>query len=270
MPFADLAGTHGTGEPVRLFYTDDGAGDPPLLLVHGWGSDSNEWSWHIPALAERHRVIAADMRGHGHSSVPSHGFHPRDLAGDLLGLLDHLDIEQVVAVGHSMGGQLVSILAAEHPERVRALVCVDPGYGFTGEVAAGFPAMVKALTADAGAALEIDKWCYTRATPPVIRQWHTRRILAMPGHVLVEAFRGMFVDDDQAGVRPASDKLLSRRRCPVLSFWFDPAQAAWEEPLFTDPASRTVTWPGSGHRLHEERPGEFLLVLERWLREVVT
>jgi pimeloyl-ACP methyl ester carboxylesterase len=54
----------------------------------------------------------------------------------------------------------------------------------------------------------------------------------------------------------------------VLTFWTDPAQAAWESDLFKHPASRTVCWQGSGHRLHEERPAEFTLVVNQWLKEI--
>lgn len=265
MPFADLADPARPGEGVRLFYTDDGTGDLPLLLVHGWGSDSQEWTWHLTGLAERHRVIAVDLRGHGNSSVPAQGYAPRDMAGDLLRLLDHLGIPRAIPVGHSMGAQVVSVLAVEHPGRVRALVCVDPGYGQPKEVADDAARQARALTADAGAALRIDEWCYTPATPPMIKCWHARRLLAMPAHVLAEAYAGMFAGDEQFGVRPASDAYLSRRECPVLTFWAHPAQAAWEKSLFTRPGSKTVSWPGSGHRLHEERPREFLLVMNQWI-----
>ncbi|WP_424535398.1 alpha/beta fold hydrolase [Sphaerisporangium viridialbum] len=270
MAFADVDG-------VRLFYTDDtdgtGAKDDTgdgsvLLLVHGWGSDSHEWSHHIPKLRERHRVIAVDLRGHGYSSSRDTGNTPRRMAADLAELLTGLGTGPVVAVGHSMGGQVVSHLAVEHPEAVRALVTVDPGYGFAEPVASGFPAMVAALRdGDTGAvAVEIDRWSYTPATPALIREWHRRRTLATPPHVLVEAFEAMFAAPGAIGVRPNSDGYLARRGCPVLSLWFDPGQAAWESGLFKDPRSRTVVWEGSGHRLHEERPAEFLLVVHNWLK----
>jgi pimeloyl-ACP methyl ester carboxylesterase len=264
MAFADL-------RHVRLFYTDDGPAEAatPLLLVHGWGADGHEWSWHLPRLSAGRRVITPDLRGHGYSSAPAAGFHPRDMAADLLGLLDHLGVDKVIAVGHSMGAQVVSVLAVEHPARVRALVCVEPGYGFDGTVAAALPRLAARLGdagPDAGAvAVRMDEWSYAPASPPMLRRRHARRLLAMPPHVLAEAFAAMFTGPDQFGVRPAADAYLAGRTCPVLSFWRDPARGAWEQGLFKDPASTAVTWPDAGHRLHEERPAEFVRVVTEWL-----
>ncbi|MFC6934854.1 alpha/beta fold hydrolase [Actinomadura yumaensis] len=177
MPFADLG-------DVRLFYTDDAAstqslqsaesaehvpapGRDPLLLVHGFAADSQDWAWHIEALrAAGHRVIAADLRGHGASSAPETGYRPEDLAGDLARLLDHLGVERVVAFGHSMGGMVVTALAHAHPERVRGLLCVDPAYGQPAEVAAFFPAMVDALGKDPHATvLGMEPVLYVPSTP---------------------------------------------------------------------------------------------------------
>ncbi|MBC6460873.1 alpha/beta fold hydrolase [Actinomadura sp. HBU206391] len=263
MPFADLG-------DVRLFYTDDhaGAAGPPVLLVHGFGADSHDWDWHIADLAADRRVIAPDLRGHGGSSAPESGYRPRELADDLVRLLDRIGVERVIAFGHSMGAVVVSALAVEHPQRVRALVCVDPGYGQTPDVAAAFPAMIEGLRADAYAtALANDAWCYTPVTPPFIRTSHARKILATPPHALAQAFAGMFSGADQFCVRPAADEYLARRECPVLSCWSaaQSASAVWEAGLFKHPASTALSWPGAGHRLHEERPAEFLLVVKNWL-----
>ena len=270
MPFAELG-------DVRLFYTDDGAGDGggvPLLLVHGFGADSHDWVFHIPELAARHRVIAPDLRGHGHSSAPETGYRPQDLAGDLVRLLDRLGVERVTAIGHSLGASVVSALAVEHPGRVRALVCVDPGYGQPPEVAAAFPAMIEGLRGEDphAVALANDAWCYTPASPPFLREWHRRKILATSRRALSQAFAGLYEGDGQFGVRPASDAYLARRTCPVLTCWSaaQAGHAAWERGLFRHPASRALVWPGGGHRLHAERPAEFLLVVGGWLEELDT
>ncbi|WP_090930772.1 alpha/beta fold hydrolase [Nonomuraea jiangxiensis] len=264
MPYADIAGN------VRLFYTDDGDGEPPLLLVHGWGTDSHQWSWHIDALAAEHRVIAPDLRGHGYSSVPETGNTPRVMAEDLHHLIAGLGLPPVIAVGHSMGAQVVSFVAVEHPEQVRALVTVDPGYGMTDGIARLFPEMIAGLRGPHAHAVaeSIDEWCTNAATPAVIRRWHKRRLYGMPPHVLAEAFEAMFTAPGAIGVRPAGDDYLARRRCPVLSIWSDPERASWEAGLLKDRASKVVCWEGSGHRLHEERPAEFVHLVRGWLGSI--
>ncbi|MFG1999441.1 alpha/beta fold hydrolase [Spirillospora sp. NPDC048911] len=269
MPIAELG-------DVRLFYTDDApsaaagsatAARPPLLLVHGYAADSQDWAWHIAGLtAAGHRVIAPDLRGHGHSSAPATGYSPEDLAADLAALLDHLGLDQVIAVGHSMGGMVASALAVERPGRVRALVCVDPAYGLPDEIARFMPAMAEGLLKDpVGAVLAMEPVLYTAATPGHVRTAHARKIQATPEHVLAQAFPAMFTDDGHWGTRPASEAHLARRACPVLTCWADPGRAAWETEQFKHPASRAIAWPGAGHRLHEERPAEFLLVVTTWL-----
>jgi pimeloyl-ACP methyl ester carboxylesterase len=277
MPFAELG-------DVRLFYSDDGPGHGdgegggegeggvPLLLVHGYAADSHDWAFHIPELASRYRVIAPDLRGHGYSSAPASGYRPRELAADLVRLLDDLGVEQVTAMGHSMGAVVVSALAVEHPDRVRALVCVDPGYGQPPEIAAAFPQMIEGLRGGDPypTALANDAWCYTPASPPFLKEWHRRKLLGTSPVALAEAFAGMYEGDDQFCVRPASDAYLARRACPVLTLWSarQGAAARWERGLFKHPASRALVWPGGGHRLHAERPDEFLLVVTDWLAEL--
>ncbi|WP_084959044.1 alpha/beta fold hydrolase [Thermoactinospora rubra] len=255
---------------VRLFYTDDGSGDTTLLLVHGWGADSHQWVHHLPALAREHRVIAVDLRGHGYSTCLATGNTVGRMTLDLVELLQHLGVARCVPVGHSMGAVIVSRLAVEHPSLVAALVAVDPGYGFPERVGALSLRLLDGLRGPdpRAAAVGIDQWCYTPASPAWLREWHRRRLLATPPHVLAEAFESLWAGPEAIGTRPAAEPYLSRRECPVLSFWSDPAQATWESGLFKHPASRTVCWPGSGHRLHEERPAEFTLVVSQWLASI--
>ncbi|TDD92638.1 alpha/beta fold hydrolase [Actinomadura rubrisoli] len=268
MPVADLG-------DVRLFYTDDapepGAGPgTPLLLVHGYAADSQDWAWHIAGLrAAGHRVIAPDLRGHGMSSAPGSGYRPEDLAADLARLLDHLGVRRVIAFGHSMGAMVVTALALAHPGRVEALVCADPGYGQPEEIARFLPGMADGLRRDPhGTALAMEPVLYVASTPEFVRTSHTRKILATPAHVLAQAFPAMFTDADAWGARPAADARVAARTCPVLTVWADQERASWEGALFEHPASRAVAWPECGHRLHEERPDRFLHAVKNWFEEL--
>ncbi|GAB3667094.1 hypothetical protein GCM10027589_32630 [Actinocorallia lasiicapitis] len=267
MPHADLHTSHGD---VTLFCTDDGPRDAPvLLLVHGMAADSHDWIWHIPELARTHRVIAPDLRGHGYSSVPATGHTPRVMAEDLAALLRHLGVERCTAVGHSLGGQVVSVLAIEHPGLVEAVAVIDPAYGLRPEVGAFLPRMADALRGPDGhaTALAMDATLYTPATPAYVRAWHTRKILGTPIEVVAQAFAGMFTDDDQFGIRPRSEAYLSRRTQPVLALWADAERAEWERDVLK---AETRFFPGNGHRLHEERPAEFVHVLQTWLGSVLS
>jgi pimeloyl-ACP methyl ester carboxylesterase len=259
MPFADLGG-------VRLFYTDDGRGRP-LLLVHGWGGDSHTWSFHLVPLAARYRVIAVDLRGHGRSSVPETGYGPRDMAGDLAELLRLLAAGPVVAIGHSMGVQVVTVLAVEHPDLVDSVVAVDPAYGADDAEAAAAPARLAALWRDGAAeAARSIGGAFTEGSPGWLRTWHTRQLLGMAGHVLAAAYAGMYLDVDAFGFRAAAEAYLARRKCPALSLWSYPDLAAWERGLGL-PGADVVRWTGVGHYLHEERPAEFVALLEQWLED---
>ncbi|MEV0472178.1 alpha/beta fold hydrolase, partial [Streptomyces prunicolor] len=118
---------------IRLLCTDLGpAAAPPLVLVHGWGGDGREWSRHAEELAGPFRVIVPDLRGHGRSEVPHDGNTPVEMADDLAALVATLGAGPVVAVGHSMGGQVVNLLAVRHPRAVRSVVALDPAHGGAG------------------------------------------------------------------------------------------------------------------------------------------
>jgi pimeloyl-ACP methyl ester carboxylesterase len=252
---------------VRLFFTDEGEGDPPILMVHGFSCDGHDWMWQIPHFAERHRVIVVDLRGHGRSSVPDDGYEPKQFAADLAGLLEQLDVGPVVAMGHSLGGAIVSALAVEHPELVSAVVSVDPGYLLADDLRPIVEGMATALgSADpVAASQQFLSASYSPATPPALKAFHMRRIAGVPGPVLVATLGGLFVGPDSLGFRDTSVPYLQRRSCPVLAFYTDADRAAFEAGICDDPRSRSIAWPGSGHWLHQERPAEFNTVVDAWL-----
>jgi 3-oxoadipate enol-lactonase len=108
---------------ARLAYEVTGDG-PAVVLIHGFGLDMRMWDPQVHQLAARFRVVRYDCRGFGASGPfdPAAGYTH---AGDLMALLDHLDIGQAVLAGLSFGGRVVMQAALAAPDRVRGLVLMD-------------------------------------------------------------------------------------------------------------------------------------------------
>lgn len=103
-----------TSDGTELYYTDQGEGQP-VLLSHGWPLSSDAWQGEIKLLADNgYRAIAHDRRGHGRSSKTYTGNDMDTYARDLAELVEHLDLNNLVVIGHSTGGGEVVRYAAQH------------------------------------------------------------------------------------------------------------------------------------------------------------
>ena len=254
---------HACLDDVELFYTDEGDG-PAVLLVHGLGADSHDWMWQIPELAPWHRTITVDLRGHGASSVPARGYAIEDYARDLVGLLDELDVDRAVAVGHSLGGLIVAALAIGWPDRVAAVVEVDPAYGYDPAWPEGFRAVAAAIDVQGPeATLAAMESFWVPTTPPHLRCWHRRRAQGMRAHVLAQSMRA-WADAPGTVLGDESAAYLAQRRCPVLAVYADASRVAWERSTTSSPLSRAVAFEGVGHWLHQERPADFTDLVLGW------
>jgi pimeloyl-ACP methyl ester carboxylesterase len=170
----------------------------------------------------------------------------------------------VVAIGHSLGGVIVSTLAVERPDLVRAIVSIDPGYLIPDEVGLRMAPVLDAVdSSDPAAAVQaLPAATDTPTSPPALRTWHLRRVAGTPEHVLRQTAKNLL---EGIGLDSVSRPYLARRKCPVLALYANPAQAALEATLFTDDQSRVVTFEGSGHWLHQERPAEVNHLIDAWL-----
>jgi aminoacrylate hydrolase len=104
-----------------LHYQETGQG-MPLLLISGLNGLAKPWQGLVPALARHFRVITHDHRGLGASSAWNGAYSVEQMAADVLGLMDRLQIECAHIVGHSLGGAVAQALAIDHPQRVAGLV----------------------------------------------------------------------------------------------------------------------------------------------------
>jgi N-formylmaleamate deformylase len=112
---------------TQIAYLEFGESGTPLVCAHGLTDNAQCWLRTAQRLADAgYHVVTYDARGHGESSTPASGYTGRDLAGDLIGLIDALGLEQPLLLGHSMGAQTAALAAAGQPELARGLILEDP------------------------------------------------------------------------------------------------------------------------------------------------
>jgi pimeloyl-ACP methyl ester carboxylesterase len=189
---------------VRLFVQDLGSGSP-VVLVAGFGMNHDVWDRQVRVLAEDHRVICVDQRGHGGSDAPLGGYDIDRLALDLCTVLDQLDVRDCTLVGWSFGGQVAFKVAAEYSGRVARLILVGSN-AVRASRSAEFPfgrepeGTVRAVVADE----HRDRLAARRATialgfhgepDSVVLDWLVRCSLRMPSWAAVACYRAMLYTD---------------------------------------------------------------------------
>ena len=104
----------------------EGGDGHPLIMIPGWSQTAAEWRLNAEAITSCRRVIALDMRGHGESDTPGHGYRVYRLAKDLHEVLESLALSAVDLMGHSMGCAVIwAYLDLYGPSKVERLVLVD-------------------------------------------------------------------------------------------------------------------------------------------------
>ena len=114
-------------EPARglnFHVAEAGEGDP-VVLVHGWPQHWYCWRHVIPALAERYRVLAIDLRGFGWSDIAWEGFEKENMADDVAAVLEGMGVDSVRWIGHDWGGWLGALLALRRPELIERLMVLN-------------------------------------------------------------------------------------------------------------------------------------------------
>lgn len=114
-----------SADGVVIRYEERGAGDPALVLVHGWANTRAIWGVHPETLARSHRVVALDLAGHGLSGTNRTDWTMDAFGEDVVAVVDQLELDDVVLVGFSMGGPVVLEAAERLGDRVAGVVFVD-------------------------------------------------------------------------------------------------------------------------------------------------
>ena len=110
---------------VEIAYDARGDGDTALVFVHGWCCERWQWDQAMDAFGDEHRVISIDLAGHGDSGDGREAWSMESFGRDVEAVVVALDLDQVILIGHSMGGPVALAAAARIPERVVGVIGVD-------------------------------------------------------------------------------------------------------------------------------------------------
>lgn len=247
---------------VKLSYEDEGKGDPPLLMVHGWCCDRTHFDLQAERFRREHRVVSVDLRGHGRSDKPRQVYTMEGFADDLAWLCERLVLQRPVVIGHSMGGIVAFDLAARYSNLLSAIVMLDAAVVLPDGARAAIPAMVERLRGPDYRDVLRD-YVASALFLASDRAETCARILegmaSTPQHVMVSALEGLRAYDPTAVAggltapalyvaadepQPRADMVRFHELCPQLSF------------------GQTV---GSGHFCQLEVPEQINPMIERFL-----
>ncbi len=269
---------------VRVFYEVYGHGEPTILLGPPWAIvHSRVWKMQIPYLARHFRVVVYDGRGNGRSdrSGSAAAYAEWEYSADALAVLDATGTAEAVVVGFSSGGRWKLILAARHPERVKAVCFLAASPGLSREP---FPYEAypfdDELDTDEGWAKE-NRHYWLRDWPGYV-EWFfsqcftephsTKHIEDAVGWGLETTPETMLLTYDAPGLDPAEAReLCARMSCPVLVVHGDEdAIFPYAEGLALAEATggELVIFKGSGHCPQVRDPVRFNLLLREFVESV--
>lgn len=268
-----------TTDGGSLHVVERGAGRP-LVLLHGVTLQWSVWDPQFNTLADRYRVIAWDMRGHGRSTAGSEGITLEAVGDDLAVLLERLDVHDAIVVGHSMGGMALARFCTDHHtllhHRVRGLMFLATSAAPVAlpALVGGGAGLVELAQRFATAGMKAPRlrygWPDNAATALVIRAAFGRRVSG----AAVEQVRKMIAEVDpltavEAGTAIAQHDVredLGHVDVPSLVVVGDadlltpPSHA--EAVVEAVPGAQLRILPGVGHQVMQEAPDELAALVD--------
>lgn len=252
---------------IHINYEVHGAGIT-LLLLHGFGASLESWRDILPLLEQRYKLILVDMKGFGLSSKPDDGTYSiREQASIIMALIRHLDLKDLVLIGHSYGGSValatyLELVSGKLSNPIRSLILLDaPGYPQR------LPLFIKVLQtpvinhlllallpARARAAYILNQVFYDKSKVTADRINRYARFFDLPGshRAMIDSARQLIPENSALTAR------IGEIAVPTLIIWgaHDPLIYLWQAHRLHDviQGSRLTVLARCGHVPQEERP----------------
>ena len=244
---------------------------PQVVLCHGFSDSGMCWAPVAMELQGLYDLIMPDARGHGLSDQPETGYNMPMMSSDLAHMIRSLDLDRPVLIGHSMGGYVASLVAADYPEAVRGVILEDPGYSADPHVSD--EQMATRLQAAEARLRDYQSLTHEE----LLARLHSNHPTWSDEEVRYCADARLQLTTKIAQLHTARSErwqdVVARIQCPVLMLTADvelggivtPAMA--EEAVALCPTLRVEHVTGAGHAIRREQPEAFMDAVRRFLAE---
>ena len=258
-PLVAGPGTIPAPDGVSIAYTVSGEGSPALVFIHGWMCDQSFWSEQFGEFSQSNTIVTIDIAGHGLSGTNREGWPLLAFGGDVRAVVEHLDLTDIVLIGHSMGGPVALEAARLMPNRTLGVIAVDSLQDADAkydpdQIAGIFEAYEKDFI---GTCLQFTSSMFVESADPELVDWVTSNMCDHSPEISIPLLRE-FVDYDLGQALAAVDVPVRYINAPMY-----PTNA--EVNRTYQPDFDGVIMDGVGHFLMMEKPGEF----NELLRQVV-
>lgn len=251
---------------IRIRYARRGAATgTPVVFIHGYGGDLDNWLFNLDAIGEKSPVVALDLPGHGQSSIKLPGSTIAALAQFTARFLTSIDVDRAHVVGHSMGGAIASQLLLDVPQRIASLTLIDSaGFGqeINGAYINGFAQatgrrdlkpVLELLFADGGLVSR-------QMIDDVLKYKRLDGVASLLG----ELNRSLFADGHQIALPGLELARSGSRRAPVLMIWGRDDRVIPAAHTAHAPAGASVeVLDATGHMAQMERASEVNRLIRR-------
>lgn len=242
---------------VTLEYVEHGnTKGTAVIFLHGVSDSWHSFEKILPLLPASIHAFSVTHRGHGNSSKPKAGYHPKDFAADIAAFIKEKKLESAIVVGHSMSGVIVQQFALDYPQLLKGLVIVasDPAVKRNPGLPEFYSEVEKMQTAvERSFMVEFQKSTLNKPIDSVYFNLLVDESMKMPVTAFKEAFKGL-VDVDLVAE-------LKNIKTPVLILWGDADaffQSGGQELLKKNIShAKYITYKGTGHAIHWEEPVKF-------------
>ncbi len=251
---------------------------PKLVFLHGLMGSGKNWARIAKVFNEQFQVLLFDQRGHGRSFKPEQGYAPEDYSEDLLKILQELNWSQICLVGHSLGGRNAIYFAAAHPNRVEKLVIEDIGLTVQQRHKGNIKRLLS-LVPTPFASKEEARFFFQTEFIEKIKDNPKAKVLSSYFYANIEKKPSGLADwrFSKAGILESVEQgrqsdqwpLWQSLQMPTLLIRGEHSEDL-TEPDFTKmqathPNVKGVEIGDSGHWVHYDQPGEFIMTLKNFL-----